>query len=133
MDYIKITAAMAVTFVAFDGLWLGLVAQKFYQKHIGHIMAAQPNFTAAALFYVIYLIGLLVLVVVPAGRAYSLVQAVGMGALFGLVCYASYDLTNQAVTKNWPSIVTIVDLTWGVFITTVVAVVGYWVASVLFV
>ena len=48
MDYIKITAAMAVTFVAFDGLWLGLVAQKFYQKHIGHIMAAQPNFTAAA-------------------------------------------------------------------------------------
>ena len=69
MDYIKITAAMAVTFVAFDGLWLGLVAQKFYQKHIGHIMASQPNFTAAALFYVIYLIGLLVLVVVPAGRA----------------------------------------------------------------
>lgn len=133
LDYVKILLAMTVTFLALDGLWLGLIAQKFYQKHIGHIMAAQPNFTAAIVFYTIYLVGILVLVVVPAGRAYSLVQAAGMGALLGLMCYATYDLTSQAVVKNWPTIVTVVDLTWGVFITTIVAVVGYWVASVLFI
>lgn len=131
LDYAKILLAMTMTFLALDGLWLGLIAQKFYQKHIGHIMAAQPNFTAAIIFYTIYLVGILVLVVVPAGRAYSLVQAAGMGALLGLMCYATYDLTSQAVVKNWPTIVTVVDLTWGVFITTIVAVVGYWVASVL--
>ncbi len=124
---------MTITFLAFDALWLGLVAQKFYQKHIGHILAAQPNFTAALIFYVIYLVGIFVLVVLPAGRAHSLMQAIGTGALLGLVCYATYDLTSQAVVKNWPTIVTVVDLSWGVFITTIVAVVGYWVASVLFV
>ena len=93
-------------------------------------MAKNPNFVAAAIFYLIYLFGLMVLVVIPAGKAHSLVQAIGGGALFGLVCYATYDLTSQAILKNWPVTVTIVDLCWGVFVTTIVALIGYWVAGV---
>ncbi len=132
MDYVKIYAAMAISFLALDGLWLGLVAKNFYKKYIGHIMAANPNFTAAGIFYTIYLFGLLMLVVLPAARANSLTQAIWSGALFGLVCYATYDLTSQAVIKNWPTTVTIVDLLWGTFVSTVIAVIGYWVATVLF-
>ena len=130
MDYVKIYLSMAAVFLAFDSIWLGLVAKNFYQKYIGDLMAKNPNFVAAAIFYLIYLFGLMVLVVIPAGKAHSLVQAIGGGALFGLVCYATYDLTSQAILKNWPVTVTIVDLCWGVFVTTIVALIGYWVAGV---
>ena len=133
MDYAKIYLSMAAVFLAFDGLWLGLIAKNFYQKYLGDLMAKNPNFMAAAIFYIIYLAGLMLLVVVPAGKAHSLMQALWGGALFGLVCYATYDLTSQAVIKNWPVRVTLVDLAWGTFVSTVVALVGYWVANVLFV
>ena len=96
-------------------------------------MAANPNFIAAAIFYALFLFGLLMLVVIPAGKAHSVTQALWSGALFGLVCYATYDLTSQAVIKNWPTTITVIDLFWGTFVTTVVALVGYWIASVLFV
>jgi len=124
---------MAVSFLAFDALWLGLVAKKFYKKYIGDLMATKPNFIAAGLFYAIYLFGVLMLVVIPAHRINSLTQLVWTGALFGFVCYATYDLTSQAVIKNWPVVVTIVDLLWGTFVTTILAVVGFWVMNVLFV
>ena len=133
MDYVKIYVAMAVSFLALDGVWLGLVAKDFYKKHIGNLMAANPNLVAAGLFYSIYLFGLLMLVVLPAARAHSFMQVLWSGALFGLVCYATYDLTSQALIKDWPVTVTIVDLLWGTLVSTIIAVIGYWVASVLFV
>jgi len=133
MDYVKIYSAMAVAFLALDSLWLGVVSKSFYNKHIGGLMADKPNFVAAGIFYVIFLFGLLMLVVIPAGKAHSLAQALWSGALFGLVCYATYDLTNQAVLKDWSTIITIVDILWGVFLTTIVALVGYWVATILFI
>lgn len=120
---------MAVSFLVIDSVWLGLIAKNFYKKYIGYIMATNPNLRAAGLFYAIYLFGLMVLVVLPAARAQLFVQALWGGALFGLVCYATYDLTSQAVIKDWPATVTVVDLLWGTFTTTTVAVVGYWIAS----
>ena len=129
MDLIKTYGAMAIAFLALDGLWLGLVAKNFYKKYIGALMAVNPNFFAAGLFYSIYLLGVLVLVVMPAVEAQSVWQAVMKGALFGFVCYATYDLTSQAVIKNWPVTVTVVDLVWGTLVSTLVAVVGYWVLS----
>lgn len=133
MDYIKIYTAMAVTFLAVDGLWLGVIAKNFYKKYLGDLMSANPNYVAAGVFYAMYLFGLLMLIVLPAARENSLTRVIWSGALFGLVCYATYDLTSQAVIKNWPINVTVVDLIWGTFITTIVAVVGYWVATVVFV
>lgn len=129
----KIYVAMGITFLALDSVWLGLVARGFYKRHIGHLMTNNPNFVAAGIFYALFLFGLMMLVVIPAGKAYSVIQALWSGALFGLVCYATFDLTNQALLKNWPTTVTIIDLLWGTFVTTIVALVGYWVANVLFV
>lgn len=108
-----------------DAAWLGLVAPAFYKKHIGFIMADKPNWFAAVLFYLIFILGVTIFVVYPGWKNVdSLVKIGMMGALFGLVTYATYDLTNQATLKNWPPIVTAVDMLWGTFITASVSVVA---------
>ena len=108
----------ALTFALLDALWLGLVANKFYKDQIGFLLAVKPNWIAAVLFYIIFLIGLVVFVVLPAETA---AKAAMMGALFGLVTYATYDLTNQATVAKWPVVVTVVDLVWGITASAVTA------------
>lgn len=125
MDFIKIYATALVTFLTLDSVWLGLVAPKFYKKNIGFIMAENPNFFAAALFYLVFIGGLVIFVLQPALNSGSWHTALLKGAFFGLVTYATFDLTNQAVIKNWPWLVTGVDLLWGSFITGLVSVVVY--------
>lgn len=106
-----------------DALWLGLVGPKFYREHIGFIMTDKPNWFAAAAFYVIFVIGVTVFVVYPGWQESQSLLKIGMlGALLGLVAYATYDLTNQATLKNWPLIVTSVDLAWGAFLSGTVSV-----------
>jgi len=112
------------TLVIIDGFWLGLIAPNFYKKHIGHLMATNPTWAAAGLFYVVFIAGLLYFVVRPLGVDASLIKIFLSGALFGLVTYATYDLTNQATLKDWPIIVTIVDLAWGTFLTASVSTVS---------
>lgn len=102
----------AAIFAVLDALWLGLVANKFYKEHLGFLLADKPNWIAAIAFYIIFLIGLTILVILPADTAN---KALVLGALFGLVTYATYDLTNQATIAKWPVIVTVVDLCWGAF------------------
>lgn len=101
----------ALVFGALDALWLTTVANKFYKDQLGFILAAKPNMVAAIIFYVIFLIGLVVFVINPAD---SPTQALMLGALFGLVTYATYDLTNQATLAKWPVVITVVDLIWGI-------------------
>lgn len=100
-------------FLLIDGLWLTLIAKNFYAKHLGYIMTPTPNLFAAGLFYLIYILTMVVLVVSPALEKSSLTMAITTGALFGLCAYATYDLTNMATIKDWPLIVTVVDLIWG--------------------
>lgn len=108
-----------------DASWLGLVAPAFYKKHIGFIMANKPNWLAALGFYLIFILGVTVFVVYPGWKNVDSLVKIGLlGALFGLVTYATYDLTNQATLKNWPHIVTIVDLLWGTVLTASVSVVA---------
>jgi uncharacterized membrane protein len=125
MDFIKMYVVSLVSFLALDSVWLVLVAPKFYKKHIGYVMAQNPNLFAAGLFYLLFMVGLVVFVIQPAVNDGSWQTALYRGALFGLVSYATFDLTNQAVVKNWPWLVTGVDLIWGTFITGVVSVVAY--------
>ena len=99
-------------FIVLDAIWLGLVAPSFYKTQIGHLMSANPNLLAAVLFYLLYVVGLVVFVT---GREGTLMQTALRGAFFGLVCYATYDLTNLATLRDWPVLVTLVDLTWGTF------------------
>jgi uncharacterized membrane protein len=110
---------------AMDAAWLGLIAPAFYKKHIGFIMADKPNWLAAVTFYVIYILGLTIFVVYPGWEnADSLIKIGFLGGLFGLVTYATYDLTNQATLKKWPYVVTVVDLIWGTVLTAAVSVIA---------
>ncbi len=108
-------------FMAIDFTWIGLVANKFYRTQIGFLLKDRFDMVAAVSFYLIFLIGLLVFVIKPAIDNNSVQQAVTMGALFGLVTYATYDLTNLATVKDWPLTLTFVDLAWGTVLSAAVA------------
>ncbi|HZG28225.1 Uncharacterized membrane protein [Ensifer adhaerens] len=112
-------ASLAIAFLVIDSIWLGVIAVDFYKATIGHLLAPKPDFVAAAFFYVIYLGGVVHFVVLPAVSADSIARAARQGALFGLVAYATYDLTNMATMRDWPLSVTLADLAWGAFITAV--------------
>lgn len=114
-----------VSFLMVDGIWLGLIAKNFYSKHLGFLMSKTPNLMAAGIFYLIYVFTLVVLVISPAINKGSLISAILTGALFGLCAYATYDLTNLATIKDWPVIVTVVDLIWGTFLSGAVAGISY--------
>ncbi len=125
MLYLKVYLAAVVAFLAIDMVWLAVVARGFYRKHLGFLLADQPNWWAAGVFYLLFLAGLLVFAVVPGLQAGSLRRAVLLGGFFGLVTYATYDLTNHATVKNWPWIVTVVDMTWGTVLAASVSAVAY--------
>lgn len=113
-----------------DLVWLSLTMKPFYQKYIGHLFAETPSILPAIIFYLIFIFGLTFLIIMPAITGnFSYLKLFAYGALFGLVCYATYDLTNQATMKNWPTIVTVVDLVWGTLLTGTVAVIAKFVTK----
>lgn len=116
-------------FFAFDMVWLGLVAKNFYREQIGTLMKPDVNFAAAGIFYLVFILGLVLFVIAPAVEKHSWMHALLYGMLFGFVCYATYDLTNLAVTKDWPLLVTLVDLAWGAVLGGAVCVITYGIYS----
>ena len=102
-----------VVFFAIDMIWLGVVAKGFYRRHLGSMLSPKVNWAAAVLFYLLFIVGLLVFAVKPALAAGNSHKALILGALLGLISYATYDLSNLATMKDWPLMVTIVDLVWG--------------------
>jgi uncharacterized membrane protein len=123
---LKLYVITLIAFLSIDALWLGLVAPSFYRSQIGYIMAETPNFLAAGIFYLLFVVGMVGFVVEPGVREHSPSQAVMRGALFGLVTYATYDMTNLATLEGWPILVTVVDLTWGTVLSASVALVSVW-------
>lgn len=119
--FLSSLAAVSTILLLLDALWLGLVAPGFYRGQIGHLLKPSFSLGPAIAFYAVYALAITFLVVVPALRAGSLTQALITGAIFGFAAYATYDLTNQATLRDWPILVTVVDLAWGTFLTTVVA------------
>lgn len=113
------------SFLVVDGLWLTLIAKNFYNKHLGYIMSKNPNLLAAGLFYLIYIFAMVVLIVSPGIEKGSFWSTVLSGALFGLCCYATYDLTNLATVQGWPLVVTIVDLIWGTVLSATIAAISF--------
>jgi uncharacterized membrane protein len=100
-------------FFIIDLVWLGIIAKGFYQKHLGYLMRPQVNWAAAILFYLLFIIGIILFAVRPALESQSPMRALVNGALFGFFAYATYDFTNLATVKDWPVIVTVIDLVWG--------------------
>lgn len=126
--YAKLYAITLPVFFAIDMVWLGLVAKTFYAKHLGYLMKSNPNWQAAIVFYLLFIVGVVVFVVGPAVDKQQWQYALGMGALFGLITYATYDLTNLATVKDWPIIITTVDMLWGTLLSASVSVVSYLIA-----
>lgn len=127
--FIKLYAIALPVFFAIDMTWLGLIAKDFYREQIGYLMRSDVNWAAAIVFYLLFIVGLVTFVIAPAVEKGSWMHALLYGALFGLVCYATYDLTNLATTKDWPLLVTIVDLVWGAVLAASVSTVTFFVAS----
>ena len=121
---IKFLTAGAIM-AALDAVWLGVVAKKFYKSQIGSLLLAKPNMLAAVVFYLIYTLGIILFVLNPALEQTSLQHAVIYGALFGFVCYATYDLTNLTTLKGFPLKVVLVDLAWGTVLAATVAGLSY--------
>ena len=105
-----LTSLLAFTLI--DGMWLALIAPSFYKSHIGHLMSPQPDLLAAGLFYLLFLIGLNIFVI-NAHRGKSLTMVTLYGGLFGLITYATFDLTSVAVFTDFPYLVAAVDMAWG--------------------
>lgn len=127
--FIKLSAIALPVFFVIDMIWLGFVAKDFYRGQIGALMKSDVNWTAAIIFYMIFIAGLVVFVIAPAVEKGSWTHALLFGALFGLVCYATYDLTNLALAKDWPLLVTLVDLAWGAALSASVSTATYFIAN----
>lgn len=129
MPLIAAYAAAAVTLLALEGLWLGKIAAGLYQREIGGLLLERPNLAAAAGFYLVYLVGVVVFAVRPGLEAGSWKTTAALGALLGLVAYATYDLTNMATLKGFSLKVVVADMAWGTFATTLAALAGQAAAS----
>jgi uncharacterized membrane protein len=127
--FLKLYAIALPVFVAIDMVWLGFVAKNFYRDQIGFLMNSQINWAAAVVFYLLFVVGLVVFVISPALERRSLMHALLFGALFGLVTYSTYDLSNLATLKDWPIWVTVVDLAWGATLAASVSTVTYFIAT----
>jgi len=124
LPYLAIVATMMVL----DVLWIGVLARPLYQRGIGHLMAEQPNFVAAAAFYLLYAAGLMAFVVLPRAPG-DWPLAAAWGALFGFMAYMTYDLTNLATLRGWPLGLSVLDTAWGCVATGLAATIGKLVAD----
>ena len=119
--YLKLYALTIPVFFVIDMIWLGHVAKGFYRRKLRFILSKDVNWAAAVIFYLIYVAGIIFFAIRPAIAQRSLGQAALLGALYGFFTYATYDLTNLATIKDWPVLIVIVDVVWGVCLCTLVS------------
>ncbi|MBN1649910.1 MAG: DUF2177 family protein [Bacteroidales bacterium] len=118
-----------IVFLIIDMAWLGFIAKNIYQKYLGNFLSETVNWTAAFIFYLIYIIGVSIFAIYPAVHKDSAINALLMGALFGIFTYATYDLTNLATLKGWPIQIVIIDIIWGAVLTATVSISGFYIVK----
>ena len=123
LKYLGVYLAVFLTMFVIDMIWLRIIAVQWYADAMGPLLTDSPNLYAAAAFYLMFPVGLLIFAVIPSADA-TLLKAVTLGALFGLFAYATYDLTALAVIKNWPLGLTFLDMAWGTMVSGISAGVG---------
>ena len=131
MKYIYLYILTFLVFLAIDFVWLNWIAKNLYAEKIGHLLAENANLVPALIFYLLFVVAAIIFAVLPGYEAQSIGKTIFLGALFGMITYATYDLTNLATLKDWPVSVTIIDIIWGTSLSTVTAVAGYYIANLL--
>jgi uncharacterized membrane protein len=129
--YIYLYLMTVPVFFALDMIWLGFIAVDFYSTQLGDLLGP-INWPVAFLFYFLNIAGIIIFAVTPAIKAHSRAKATILGALFGFFTYATYDLTNLATIKDWPLILSLVDMVWGTVLSSSVATVSYLMGNKLF-
>ena len=119
--------AALVIFGVIDILWLTFVGAKLFRDTLGDVLAQDVRMAPAIAFYLLYSLGVVFFAIAPALRDASVMTALINGAMFGLMTYATYDLTNYATVRNWTLNLTIIDLSYGAALTAVTALLGYWI------
>jgi len=119
----------AIIFVAVDMVWLAVIAKSFYWSRLGHLLTKDVVWIAVLIFYVVYVLGVFYFVINPAIATNSWLAAMQNGFLLGILCYATYDLTNMGTLKDWSWAVAVVDIIWGGILTAVTSVAGFMIAS----
>lgn len=130
-QFVKLFIMSAGVFLVFDLFWLLVISKKMYQQFIGHLMG-ETRMGPALIFYFLYIVGVVFFVLLPGIEKNSLSTILFSGALFGLICYGTYDLTNLATLKGWPVWMTVIDLCWGTFVTASTAGIVYAINAVFF-
>ncbi|NLC30812.1 MAG: DUF2177 family protein [Candidatus Moranbacteria bacterium] len=125
INFIKIYLIAVPIFFLIDLTWLGLIAKNIYQKYMGHLMRPTPNWTAAVIFYLLFIVGLVIFAIYPAIRNNSWSYALLYGAMFGFFTYMTFDLTSLAVIKDWRWQIVIIDIIWGIVLSSSVSVLAY--------
>ena len=120
MNFIKPFIISGVIFLILDICWLFFANKKIYKSNIGNLMG-DFKIIPAIIFYIIYLGALTFFVLMPGLEKNSITYVLLSGALLGLVCYSTYDLTNLASIKDWSLMVTIIDIIWGTFVSSLSA------------
>ena len=130
MSRIFLTYAVSVpVFFIVDMIWLGVIAKGFYRNALEPLLTPNINWIAAIIFYLLFLVGVLIFALLPGMERRSLVYTIEMAALFGFIAYATYDLTNLATLRDWPLMLSIVDMIWGSFLSTSTATMTYLIMS----
>jgi uncharacterized membrane protein len=132
MPFSKLIISYLLTvmvFFAVDMAWLGFIAKELYRKYLGNFLSDKINWTAAIIFYLLFVAGIFYFVIIPAVEKNSLFKAVISGALFGLLTYATYDLTNLATLKNWPLPIVFIDMAWGALLSAIVGTAGFYIVK----
>jgi uncharacterized membrane protein len=124
LKYLIVYLGTGLSFAALDAVYLTVAGQKVYRPTLDYALADKPALPAAVAFYLAYVLGVVLLAILP-NRGAGLGKTALTGALLGAMCYATYDLTNQATLKAWATQITLIDICWGTFLTAVGASAGY--------
>lgn len=125
--YFKLYLLMLIVFFAVDLLWLGIIAKNFYNQNLGFILSPNINWTAAVIFYMLYISAMIIFAVLPGADFPNVWRTLLLGALFGFITYATYDLTNLATIEKWPLKIVVVDILWGTVLGATVSSAGFFI------
>ncbi len=131
MQFIIAYLGAAIVFFGLDFIWLNYVAKTFYRQEVGSLLLDKFQMQYAGIFYIFYIAGIVILAVMPHLQTGNAKTIAAYGLMLGLVAYGTYDMTNMSTLKGWSLKMSMVDMVWGGFLTSLGALGGYYAIKIL--